>query len=255
MMALHANIWHDAPMTDRLHCYPDVDALVQAAVADFLALVDACGGECHIALAGGSTPRRFHAALAEAGAGRDWSAVHFWFGDERAVPHDHPQSNYRMARETLFEPLSLPAQNIHPVPVPGTILPVTLDAAARQYEAELARLPKGPGGFPRFDLILLGMGEDGHTASLFPGNPALQEQRRAVVAVKGPKAPPWRITLTLPVINAARRVWLMVTGEGKAPAMRRVRERLDPPLPVQRVQPAGGADWYVDAAALGGRCP
>ncbi len=243
-------------MTDRLHCYPETDALVQSAVADFFRLLDDCPGECHIALAGGSTPRQLYRAIAEAGAQRDWSAVHFWFGDERAVPPDHPDSNYRMAKESLFARLPIPADNVHPMPVPDTILPVTLDATARRYEAELqAALPKSDAGFPRFDLVLLGMGEDGHTASLFPGTPALAERRRAVVAVRGPKQPPWRLTLTLPVINAARHVWVLVTGAAKAPAMRRVQAHLDPPLPIQQVKPAGGVDWYVDAAAMGGDCP
>jgi len=243
-------------MTERLHCYPETDTLVRSAVADFFALLDDCKGECHIALAGGSTPRQLYRAIAEAGAERGWSAVHFWFGDERAVPPDHPDSNYRMAKESLFSRLPIPADNIHPMPIPEPPLPVNLDAAARRYEAELrAALPITDTGFPRFDLVLLGMGEDGHTASLFPGNPALLERRRAVVAVQGPKAPPWRLTLTLPVINAARHVWILVTGEGKAPAMKRIRARLEPPLPVQQVQPAAGVDWYVDAAAMGGRCP
>ena len=243
-------------MTDRLHCYPDTDALVQSAVADFFQLLDGCKGECHIALAGGSTPRQLYRAIAEAGTERDWSTVHFWFGDERAVPPDHPDSNYRMAKESLFMRLPIPADNVHPMPVPETILPVTLDDAARRYEAELrAALPKNEEGFPRFDLVLLGMGEDGHTASLFPGTPVLAERHRAVVAVQGPKPPPWRLTLTLPVINAARHVWVMVTGKGKAPAMRRIRAQLDSPLPIQQVSPATGMDWYVDAAAMGGACP
>lgn len=243
-------------MTDRIHCFPEPEALVQAAVADFLALLDACEGECHVALAGGNTPRRFYAALAQAGAGRDWSAVHFWFGDERAVPPDHPDSNFRMARETLFTPLGIAAGRIHPMPIPDPVLPVSLDAAARDYEAELRRhLPGTDDGWPRFDLVLLGMGEDGHTASLFPGTAALDETRRAVVPVHVANRNAWRLTLTLPVLNAATHVWVMVTGAAKAPALRRARSRLDPPLPIQRVQPPGGRDWFVDAAAMGGACP
>jgi len=243
-------------MNDRFHCFPEPEALVQAAVADFLALLNACDGECHIALAGGNTPRRFYTALAEAGAGRDWSAVHFWFGDERAVSHDHPDSNFRMARESLLGPLAIPAERIHPMPVPDPVLPVSLDAAARDYEAELRRfLSETADGWPRFDLILLGMGEDGHTASLFPGTAALEEAHRAVVPVHVASRNAWRLTLTLPVINAARHVWVMVTGSAKAPALQRFRSRLEPALPIQRVQPAGGCDWYVDAAAMGGDCP
>lgn len=242
-------------MKDRIHCYPQAGALVQAAVGDFFTLLDACDSPCHLALAGGSTPRRFYRAIAEAGKDRDWHGVHFWFGDERAVPAEHPDSNYRMAREQLFARLPVPESNIHPVPVPARITPEALAAAAQDYAAALEMLPKDRHGVPRFDLVLLGMGEDGHTASLFPGTAALTEARHWMTAVYVPRLDAWRLSLTLPVLNAARRVWFMVTGEGKAAVLRKVLAGEGTDLPVQRVQPAAGRDWYVDAAALGGRCP
>jgi 6-phosphogluconolactonase len=217
-------------------------------------LLDACGPPCHIALAGGGTPRRFYRALATAGAARDWHQIHFWFGDERAVPADHPDSNYRMARETLFDHLPVPAGNIHPMPVPDVVSAATLAEAAREYETALRQLPQEDGR-PRFDLVLLGMGADGHTASLFPGTDAVGESRRMVMAVWVPQLSAWRLTLTLPVLNAARHVWVMVTGKAKATVLRQVLARREPLLPIQRLQPQAGIDWFVDAAAMGGACP
>jgi len=241
-------------MKDRIHCYPQTEALVQAAVLDFFAMLDDCGAPCHIALAGGSTPRRFYRALAEAGAERDWSGVHFWFGDERAVPADHPDRNYRMARETLFDHLPIPTSNIHPIPVPDEVTAATLAEAAREYETALQQLPQEE-AMPCFDLVLLGMGEDGHTASLFPGTGAVDESQRKVMAVYVPQLSAWRLTLTLPVLNAARHVWVMVTGAAKAPVLHQVLAHREPSLPIQRVHPQAGIDWYVDAAAMGGACP
>lgn len=205
-------------------------------------------GAFHIALAGGATPegvyRRLHDG--EAGGRVDWSRVHIYFGDERCVPPDHPDSNYRMAREALLDHVPVPAEQVHRMA--GEVQPAK---AAREYARLLeARLPRDDRGRRRFDLVLLGMGPDGHVASLFPDTDVLR-RRVAAAAVYVPKLDSWRLTVTLPTINAARHVALMVTGEKKADVVRHVF-RDDPdaaPLPVQMVRPAGRLDWFLDAEA------
>lgn len=220
-------------------------------------------GRCSLALSGGNTPRTLHRLLAS--RFRDqvpWAKVHLFWGDERYVPPDDPQSNYRMARETLLEAVPIPAENVHPMP---TGLPDP-DAAAREYEKTLrsyfsqaANRSSGnrdPGNqnddWPRFDLVLLGLGEEGHTASLFPGSPALEETRRWVVAVKPPAAPSPRLTLTLPAITEAASIFFLVTGADKAQALHHVLT--GPPdareYPASGVRPAQGTVvWWVDNAA------
>ncbi len=167
-------------------------------------------GRFVVALPGGSTPRLLHRALAER-TGLPWSATLFLFGDERCVPPDDEQSNYRMARETLFEPLRI---------APGQLLRLHGEAAdpaqaASEYEQALRALFPGAAA-PRIDLLLLGMGEDGHTASLFPGTAALDETRRWVTTNYVPRLAEWRLTLTLPALCAAREILFLVTGASKA---------------------------------------
>jgi len=199
-----------------------------------------------VALSGGSTPRATYTLLAsdEFAARVDWPRVHVLWGDERCVPPDHPESNYRMARETLLDKIPIPAENVYRIR--GELPP---DQAATAYQAELEAIL---GTIGRFDLILLGMGEDGHTASLFPGTAAIHEQTRWVVAHYVDKLSAWRVTLTPVVINAAARVTFLVSGAGKA---ERLREVLDGPhqpdvLPAQIVRPTGGRLlWLADAAA------
>lgn len=198
-------------------------------------------GVFHVSLSGGSTPRAAYEELALRGAIDRW---HFWFGDERCVPSDHAQSNYRMANEALFTPAGVPAQNVHRIR--GELEP---ERAALLYEAELEDVIGTP---PRLDLALLGMGADGHTASLFPGASALEERERLVVGVKGPEGGVARVTLTLVTLNAARAVVFLVQGREKAGALRRVLEEAD--LPAGKVRPRHGSlDWIVDEAALGRR--
>lgn len=198
-----------------------------------------------VALAGGSTPRSVYAALAAEPAGAvPWREAFVFFGDERRVPPDDPASNYRMAHETLLSKVPVPAEHVFRLrgeaPDP--------DAEARRYETELRR--EAPDGL---DLVFLGMGEDGHTASLFPESPAVDERHRWVVPAEAPKGTPapGRLTLTLPLLSAARRVVFLVTGAAKRDALTRVRHRLEPLPPAARVNAREVTLWIVDVAAAG----
>ena len=172
-------------------------------------------GRCSLVLAGGSTPRMLYGLLAsQFRAQVPWEQVHVFWGDERYVPPGDPRSNYRMAKEALLDHVPCPAANIHPMP---THL-ATADLAARDYEATLRNHFRGD--WPRFDLVLLGLGGEGHTASLFPGSPALAEKKRWVMAVEAPAAPPVRLTLTLRAFTRAAVVYFLVAGQAKASALR-----------------------------------
>jgi 6-phosphogluconolactonase len=208
-------------------------------------------GRFSVALSGGDTPRRLHRQLV-ADCKVDWSRAEIFLGDERAVPPEHPESNYRMARETLLEPAGIDPVHVHRV---ATEIP-DLDVAAREYEAEIARvLGAEPGGAPpSLDLVLLGLGADGHTASLFPHSPALSESRRWVVPNQPPPGLAPRITMTFPLILRARRVLVLVSGESKAGALSAVLEGAWKPeqFPAQRLHDARDVRWMVDAAAATG---
>jgi 6-phosphogluconolactonase len=229
--------------------YPDAASLARAAAGHFVTLSTAAiatRGRFVVALSGGSTPRATHALLAtgEFAAGVDWPHVHVFWGDERCVPPDHPDSNYRMARETLLDRVPIPADNIHRIR--GELDP---DQAATTYQAELEAVLDADG---QFDLILLGMGADGHTASLFPGTAALHEHTRWVVAHYVDKLSAWRITLTPVIINAAAHVTFIVAGSGKAGRLREILAGPYQPdvLPAQIVKPTNGRLlWLADAAA------
>ena len=205
-----------------------------------------------VALSGGSTPRRLHVLMAGDPAVRDrlpWQRMHFFWGDERHVPPDHPQSNYRMAYETLLSLASVPAENIHRVPSeePDAVL------AAEKYEQELQTFfALEADQLPRFDCILLGMGSDGHTASLFPGTEALNETKRLVAANWVEKYKTYRITLTVPVLNRADLIIFLVSGVEKAAALKEVLHGDYRPelFPAQLIQPGSGKLlWIVDRAA------
>jgi 6-phosphogluconolactonase len=241
-----------------LERFPTTDALMAGAaevvVSAAAQAIDA-SGRFAVALAGGSTPRRLYELLASpAYAPRvDWSRVHLFWGDERGVPPGDPASNYRMVREALLDDVPIPDTNVHRIR--GEDSPA--DAAA-SYERELRRAFATPAGPPdvvagrRFDLVLLGMGENGHTASLFPGLGAVHEKERWVVAEYVPETSMWRITLTPPVLNAAAHVAFLVTGARKATMLHRVLEGPSEPdgLPAQAIAPVDGTlDWLVDAAA------
>jgi 6-phosphogluconolactonase len=232
-----------------IRTYPASDRLARAAAEHFVTLAAdrrRVGRRFAVALAGGSTPRAAYALLAteEFAARVDWSCVHVFWGDERCVPPDDPDSNYRMAREALLDKIPIPTENVHRMR--GELPP---DEAAAAYQAELEAV-LGAGG--RFDLILLGMGADGHTASLFPGTAALHEGARWVVAHYVDKLAAWRVTLTPAAINAAAQVTFIVSGAGKAERLREVLAGPYQPdvLPAQIVRPTDGRLlWLVDAAA------
>ncbi len=195
----------------------------------------AARGSCRLALAGGNTPRAIHAALAARAPDLAWANVWITFGDERCVPPDHAESNYRRARESLLDRVPIPAAQI--LRIRGELPPKD---GAFDYEQQLAAAA-GASGESQYihDLVMLGMGEDGHTASLFPGLEAVEERARLVVATIGPKPPPDRVTMTLPLLNAARRVFFVVTGLDKAPVLSRVLAG-DQAYPSARVRPPGG---------------
>ncbi|HEX7955298.1 MAG TPA: 6-phosphogluconolactonase [Pyrinomonadaceae bacterium] len=231
--------------------YADAEGVARAAAQTFAHLAReavAERGAFSVALSGGATPRRVHEILAgeEYRASVPWPDVHVFFGDERAVPADHAESNYRMASETLLSRVPIPAENVHRIEGLG-------DAAANASDYEsVMRGFFGDADRPRFDLVFLGMGDDGHTASLFPHTSALAEARAWVAANWVEKLGAWRITLTAPAINAARRVIFLVTGAPKAERLREVLagERDPSRLPAQLIRPRDGAlSWYVDAAA------
>ncbi len=211
----------------------------------------AAAGRFSVALSGGSTPRALYRLLGEPPFHEviDWPRVHLFWGDERFVPADHPDSNYRLARETFISKAPIPSGNVRPMPTEGG----DPEAAAAQYEETLRRFFASPeGDAPRFDLVLLGLGPDGHTASLFPGSPALDEGRRLVVATYVPKLDAWRLTLTPPVLRGARHVMFLVSGPDKASVLRAVLEGPYDPrrLPAQLVRPERGElTWLVDEAA------
>ena len=229
----------------------DSAADVARATADrfVAAAVDAIEerGVFRVALSGGSTPKRVYPLLIEP-ARRDpvdWASVEFFWGDERAVPPDHPESNFGVAYGMLISQLPrVRPDRIHRMPAEAD----DLEAAALSYETEL-RLAFGARGKepPSFDLVWLGMGPDGHTASLFPGSPALDEEERWVVATWAPSQQAWRMTLTLPVLRAARETLFVVTGADKADALDAVRAG-SPEMPAARVS-GENVTWLVDAEA------
>jgi 6-phosphogluconolactonase len=236
--------------------YPDADALAKGAAVDLLRLAQQSVTERGIftlALAGGSTPRKLYSLLASDPAFRDfpWDKTHLFFGDERHVPPGHIDSNYLMVSTTLLTSGRVPQSHVHRV---RAELPDP-NVAALDYDVELHTFftpARQLNGFPRFDVILLGMGPDGHTASLFPGSKALEEKERWVAANWVEKFKSVRITFTFPVLNAARTVLLLVAGADKADMLHAVlvANRGTPPYPVQLVQPLDGAKvWLLDRAA------
>jgi 6-phosphogluconolactonase len=235
--------------------YPDADALAQAAAGDLLRLAQqsvAERGVFTLALAGGSTPRKLYTLLATdpSFAEFPWDKTQLFFGDERHVPPDHPDSNYLMTKSTLMTSGRIPETHLHRVPAELA----DANEAAAQYEAEMRSFftdEKCLNGFPRFDAILLGMGPDGHTASLFPGSKGLEEKERWVIANWVEKFHSNRITFTFPVLNAARHVLLLVAGADKAEMLQEVLATDGPAIyPVQKVQPLDGVKtWLLDRAA------
>ena len=210
-------------------------------------------GRFSAALSGGSTPRTLYQYLTAPSFSDKvpWGKVHLFWGDERAVPPDHPDSNYRTARETLISKVPIPSENVHRMPAERS----DLAAAAETYEGELRAFFNPSGGRPSFDLILLGIGADGHTASLFPGSPALEEEKRWVAAVYPENSKVPRLTLTLPVLNEAREIFFLAAGKEKAPVIKLLLQNgfSGSVLPAARVRPRRGRRIYFlerEAAAL-----
>jgi 6-phosphogluconolactonase len=233
-----------------IHISPDAATLMHATADQLLAYsraaIDA-RGRCHIALSGGSTPNALFRLMASApyASQFDWAHIHLWWSDERCVTLDSPEMNFNMAHDALIGHVPIPAANVHRTPV--ELVPLQ---AAAAYEAEIVRALGA--ALPAFDVILLGLGEDGHTASCFPGTLAALPPERWVAAHDVPKVKMWRITFTPRLLNAARHVLFLVSGASKAAILERVLHGPYQPdlLPAQIVTPApGDLTWMIDAAA------
>ena len=232
--------------------YPDLDTISQQAAQYVVRVANEAivtQGRFTIALSGGNTPKKLYSLLGSEPyrSQIDWKLVDIFWSDERCVPPDSPDSNYRMAHEVLLSHIQIPAPQVHRMPAdsPGR------DAASLTYTQEMQHV-FGTNGIPNFDLIQLGMGPEGHTASLFPHQPSLHETERLVIPVSVPKPPPDRLTFTPPILNAARNVLFLVTGADKADALHAVLEGEYNPdeYPAQIVRPPNGeVTWMVDTAA------
>jgi 6-phosphogluconolactonase len=235
-----------------IRVYQDLDALSTGVAEEILLLADAAvreKGQFDLVLSGGRTPRRIYELLArDYGDRLPWPHVQLFWGDERYVPVDDSRSNLRMVREALIDRLALPVANVHAMP---TNFPRP-EEAARAYETELRK--HFAGGVPAFDLVLLGVGPEGHTASLFPGSKALDERDRWVMEVRVEADPPERLTLTLPVLNQARNIFFLVAGKDKQPIVHELfsaQQSSSSPYPAALVQPAGRTIWFLDQSAHG----
>ncbi len=231
----------------RLQILADPDALAQRVGDWLLAFAKAKQGAFSVCLSGGSTPRKLYERLCEpqALAAFPWARAHWFWGDERFVPQDDARSNFRMAREALLARAPVPAANIHAIPTEN----LQPEAAASLYEHELQRFygaDRLEPGRPLFDVTLLGLGEDGHTASLFPGLPVLAEREHWAAAVLGAKSEP-RVTLTYPALESSARVAFLVIGESKRSILKRFLSG-DETLPAARLRPAGELFVFCDAA-------
>jgi 6-phosphogluconolactonase len=233
----------------RFEIFPDPAALARHVAEWMTAAALAAKETFRVSLSGGSTPKTLYGLLAsgEFRSRFPWQRVSWYWGDERFVPYDDPESNYRMTREAMLARAPVPPENIHPVPTDGTP-----EDAARRYEQALQQ---GYGARvldparPLFDLMLLGLGPDGHTASLLPGDPVLEERARWVAVVSHGR-PEIRITMTYPVIESSRRVAFLVTGQEKAGILQAIRAG-GSRVPAARVRPLGELIWFVDRAAAG----
>jgi 6-phosphogluconolactonase len=232
---------------------PDLISLSRAALEQTLPIIQravAKRGRFAIALSGGHTPAKMYSLWTQTEQYRDktpWDRVHLFWSDERYVPADDPRSNYRMAREALISQVPIPAENVHPMPTNLS----SPDECANAYEAELHKFFAADP--PAFDVQLLGIGEEGHTASLFPGSPLLGEKVRWVAAIRVPAEPPQRVTLTPVVLNQGRNTFFLVAGEGKRAILSAIRDEpgTNPSQhPAARIHPATEPVWFLDQAAV-----
>ena len=249
-----------SPLPPSVRIFADADACAAAAAQTFLALALAAveaQKPFRVALSGGSTPKRLYTILTSRAEFRDvapWGKIHFFFSDERHVPPDHAESNYNTAKQGLFSKLPIPAANIHRVHAELT----DASEAAERYQSTIAASFSGNDeSVPAFDLIFLGMGADGHTASLFPGTTGLDEKKKWVIANTVPQLSTDRVTFTYPLINAASKVLLLVTGADKADRLETIfGPEAKETFPVQAVKPKEGAlEWYLDTAAAAKLAP
>ncbi|PYV13246.1 MAG: 6-phosphogluconolactonase [Acidobacteria bacterium] len=238
-----------------VHVLSNLEELSRATASFFRAQAERtleAEGIVFAALSGGSTPRRMYELLASADFRLPWEKIHFFQVDERCVPPDSPQSNYRMVREAFLSRTAFPEANFHRMQAELG----DREAAANAYADELSRwLRVSPGEWPRLDLICLGMGPDGHTASLFPGSSALEERKRWVLPNFSERLNSHRLTLTLPVLNAASEIIFLAAGADKAETLAAVLKGpgADERLPASLVRPARGrVTWFVDEAAARG---
>jgi 6-phosphogluconolactonase len=234
--------------------FDDAGSLARGAAEWLCALATASSGQFSVCLSGGSTPQRLYRHLADPliASRFPWSRAHWFWGDERFVPHDHPDSNYRMAAEAFLSHVPVPPKNIHAVPTEN----LTPRQSAAAYEATLKKFYGADTMTPNrplFDVTLLGIGEDGHTASLFPGQPALDETRRWAVEVIGAKSEA-RITLTYPALDSSRDVVFLATGPEKRDMVARAQNG-DRTLPAARIYPIGRLHWLTDRAAASAGAP
>jgi len=236
-----------------LNVSPDADAMARAAADWFAKTLEAREGPLRVALSGGNTPRRFYTLLGnpEHRNRIPWSRVDFYFGDERFVPHDSADSNFHTVRETLMATARIDPRRVHAIPTTGTP-----DESARAYEAELKQAYGSSTldpARPLFDVTLLGLGSDGHTASLLPGQPVLGERRHWVAAVSRGR-PEARITLTFPALDSSSVVAFLVAGADKAAALARARAG-DAAIPAGRLRALGEVVWFADKEAAGRSSP
>jgi len=230
--------------------FPDPDALSAGAARRFVELAAAsiaARGRFAVALSGGSTPKRLYQLLASPSFidQIDWPNIDFFFGDERCVALDHPDSNFRMAQDALFSTGS--ARTAHVFPVPADCAP---EEAAAKYAEQIEQTVPFKNGLPKFDLILLGVGPDGHTASLFPDTPALDVIDRIAVAVYAQAKGNWRVTLTFPTLNNAAHTVVLLEGAPKAVIVARLCSNAPPAgWPIERIIPRDEVQWYMDEAA------
>ncbi|MGA2961558.1 MAG: 6-phosphogluconolactonase [Candidatus Korobacteraceae bacterium] len=235
-----------------LRVYGDAEQLASAAAELFVGVAAEsikARGRFRVALSGGATPKRVYELLARDTFCRrlDWDVVDLFWGDERYVPADDRDSNYRMTAQALLQRISLPEANIHRIPT--EISPP--QAAASAYEEDIRRSLGAPVSIPEFDLIYLGLGTNGHTASLFPHSPALQEKSRLVLADFVAEVKTWRISMSAPLLNRGRTVAFLVEGQPKSPVLRDVLLGPRDPkrLPAQLIVPEGKLLWLVDESA------
>ncbi|HEY2497177.1 MAG TPA: 6-phosphogluconolactonase [Candidatus Angelobacter sp.] len=236
-------------MAVEIKIVPDNSALCRAAAQEFYVVAEDSireRGRFAVALSGGNTPRGVYSVLAEQHQELPWDKIHIFFGDERHVPPDHPDSNFRMANESLLSKVPIPQQNVHRIKAE-----LEPESAARDYAEQLRTFFNLAGhDWPRFDLILLGLGEDGHTASLFPETAALEEMSRTIVANWVEKLKTYRFTLTYPALNHAAEVNFLVSGDSKAEILNDILKPDARKYPAQGVQPLNGRLlWLLDQDA------